>query len=164
VKADITSNADQVAADLQAAGLKAGARAFAITRVFGQLLLANVKRRASLPRTGPPGPRIQTGNYVRSMGLRLGAPGGHPTAVVGTNAPQGRRLELGFQGTDSAGRTYSQPPYPHWGPALDEITPLFVEAIARVGDPDGGLPLPDVPQGPSGGPERDERGRFVRRV
>jgi hypothetical protein len=135
MRADITSNANEVAADLAAAGMAAGAKAFGVTRIYGQLLLANVKRRASLPRTGPPGPRIQTGNYVRSMGLRLGAPGGHPTAVAGTNAPQGRRLELGFQDTDSLGRTYDQPPYPHWGPALDEIAPLFAAAIAKIGDP-----------------------------
>lgn len=134
---DVTSNADTVAADLLAVGMRAGARSFAVTRHYGMLLQAAVKRRASLPRTGPPGPRIQTGNYVRSMALHVGVSGGGPTATVGTNAPQGRRLELGFSDTDSKGRRYSQPPYPHWGPALDEISPLFVTAIAALGDPDG---------------------------
>lgn len=97
---------DKVAADLAALGIKAGARSVAITRYHGQLLLAGVKRRASLPRTGPPGPRIQTGNYVRSMSVVHGMKGGSPTATVGSNAPQGRRLEMGFTGTDSIGRVY----------------------------------------------------------
>ena len=132
---DLSSNANRVAADLAALGFQAGARAVVVTRHFGMLLQANVKRRASLPRTGPPGPRIQTGNYVRSIGLQLGFAGGGPTATVGSNAPQARRLELGFNDTDSLGRRYNQPPYPHWGPALDEIAPLFVAAIAELGDP-----------------------------
>lgn len=133
---DISSNANQVAADLAAVGLRAGSRAFAVTRHFGMLLQANVKRRASLPRTGPPGPRIQTGNYVRSIGLRVGMSFTGPAATVGSNAPQARRLEEGFSDTDSLGRRYNQPPYPHYGPALDEIAPLYVAAIAELADPE----------------------------
>lgn len=136
VPADITSNATQVAADLAAVGIKAGAASVGIVRTYGMLLQANVRRRASLPRTGPPGPRIQTGNYVRSIGLQLGMSLAGPTATVGSNAPQARRLELGFKDTDSLGRAYDQPPYPHYGPALDEIAPLFVAAIAKLGGPD----------------------------
>lgn len=130
----VTSNASDVANDLIASGLKAGTRAVVVTRHYGMLLQAGVVRRASLPRTGPPGPRLQTGNYVRSINLRVDLAGitGGAAATVGTNAPQARRLELGFNGTDSAGRRYHQPPYPHWGPALDEIAPLFAAAIAGV--------------------------------
>lgn len=130
-----STNANQVAADLLALGLKAGARSIAVTRMHGMLLQAAVKRRASLPRTGPPGPRIITGNYNRSIGLQLGFQGGGPVARVGSNAPQARRLELGFNDTDVLGRSYQQPPYPHYGPALDEIGPLFTAAIAGIGDP-----------------------------
>ena len=132
---DISSNANQVASDLAALGFQAGARAAVVTRQYGMLLQAAVKRRASLPRTGPPGPRIQTGTYNRSIGLQTSISAGGPVATVGTNAPQGRRLELGFNDTDSLGRTYEQPPYPHFGPALDEIAPLFVTAIADLADP-----------------------------
>jgi hypothetical protein len=32
-----------------------------------------------------------------------------------------RRLELGFSGTDSAGRHYNQPPYPYLRPAYEFI-------------------------------------------
>lgn len=135
MQADITSNANQVAAEMLAHGMAAGAKAVGITRTYGMLLQANVRRRASLPRTGPPGPRIITGNYARSLALQTGFTGGGPVARVGTNAPQGRRLELGFVGTDSIGRTYNAPPYPHFGPALDEIAPLYLAAIAAIADP-----------------------------
>lgn len=47
------------------------------------------------------------------------------TAIVGTNAPQGRRLEFGFVGADALGRVYNQPPFPHVGPAVEEQAPLF---------------------------------------
>ena len=129
---NISSNADLVAADLLATGVKAGAKAFGVTQQFGQVLLTNVKRRASLPRTGPPGPRLQTGDYVRRMSVTTTIGPMGPTATAGTNAPQARRLEHGFNGTDSRGWRYKQPPYPHWGPALDETAPAFVAAIAAI--------------------------------
>jgi hypothetical protein len=55
-------------------------------------------------------------------------------ASVGTVRPQGRRLEFGFTGTDSLGRSYDQPAYPHFGPAHDQTAPEFVEAIAGIAD------------------------------
>lgn len=128
---------DEVAAELLAMGVRAGAKAFAVTQHHGMLLEAASKRNASLPRTAPRGPgtggpRLITGNLVRSINLRMSLAGGGPTASVGTNAPQARRLELGFSGVDSAGRSYDAPPYPYLGPALDEIEPLFVAAIAAI--------------------------------
>jgi hypothetical protein len=131
---DVDSNAALVAADLQALGVRAGAKAFGVTRHYGMVLLSNVRRRASLPRTGPPGPRLQTGDYVGSMSVQTTLGPGGPVATAGTNAPQARRLEFGFRGEDSLGRNYNQPPYPHWGPALDETTPAFIAAIAAVVD------------------------------
>lgn len=128
------TNAHLVAADLVAEGVKAGAKAFAVTQQFGAVLLQNVRRRASLPRTGPPGPRLQTGGYVRSMTVSTSLGPTGPTATAGSNAPQARRLELGFSGTDSLGRRYNQPAYPHWGPALDETAPAFAAAIAGIMD------------------------------
>ena len=38
---------------------------------------------------------------------------------VGTNLEYARRLELGFVGTDSLGRTYAQAPRPYLRPALE---------------------------------------------
>jgi hypothetical protein len=131
---DVDTNAALVAADLQALGVRAGAKAFGVTRFYGQVLLANVRRRASLPRTGPPGPRLLTGGYVRSMSVQTTMEATGPVATAGTSAPQARRLELGFRGEDSLGRRYNQRPYPHWRPALDEVAPAFMAAIAAVVD------------------------------
>ncbi|MEV0446303.1 hypothetical protein AB0I46_46175, partial [Streptomyces spectabilis] len=50
-------------------------------------------------------------------------------AEVGTNAPQGRRLEFGFVGVDSLGRHYNQPPFPHLGPAVATFGPLLVQEL-----------------------------------
>lgn len=121
-----------VAADLTGDSLAFGAKAWSVTRMYGMLLQTKVKAYASKPRTGPPGPRIQTGDYVRSISLDMGLEAGGPTATVGTNKPQGRRLEFGFVGIDSIGRHYNQPPYPHFRPALEEVAPLFQAAIAAV--------------------------------
>ncbi len=104
--AEVDTNAHLVAADLVALGVKAGAKAFAVTKTFGEVLLGNVRKRASLPRTGPPGPRLITGDYVRSMSVQTSVADGSPIAVAGTNAPQARRLEFGFNDTDSLGRRY----------------------------------------------------------
>lgn len=132
-----SSNAAEVAADLAAVGVRAGARAFAVTRHFGMLQTTAIQRRASLPRTHPRGPgtggpRLITGDYVRSWSTTVTLEGGNPTATSGTNRPQGPRLELGFSDTDSAGRRYYQPPYPHARPGHDDVAPAFVEAIAAI--------------------------------
>lgn len=90
------------------------------------LLLTRVKANAS----GRPGPNAPTGDYRRSW-TRRKVTGGFS---VGTNRPQARRLEYGFVGTDSIGRTYNQPPYPHLGPAVDVIEPLFNRRMAEIQD------------------------------
>jgi hypothetical protein len=77
--------------------------------------------------SGRPGPNVITGKYrasweVVSRAIPYGA-----ECTIGTNAPQGRRLEFGFWDmTDSIGRHFYQPPYPHVGPAV-----LGIELILR---------------------------------
>lgn len=125
------SSADEVARDLMALGARAGARAFAIVRHHGQLLETRVKAHAS----GRPGPRAVTGDYRRDINLQMTLKPGEVVGNVSTSKPQGRRLELGFMNmTDSLGRTFHQPPYPHFGPALDETEPGFVDEIATITD------------------------------
>jgi hypothetical protein len=51
---------------------------------------------------------------------------------AGTDRAQANRLEYGFVGTDSLGRTYDQPPYEHHGPAVDVIEPIFHAAMEKV--------------------------------
>lgn len=121
-------------ADLTHASARAAARLGKLTRHYGVLLQTKAKANAA----GRPGPRIQTSDYNRSISLRVVRDGASLSAVVGTNRPQGRRLELGFRGDDSLGRHYDQDPLPHFGPALDEIGPRYEQAIAELaGDLDG---------------------------
>jgi hypothetical protein len=91
------------------------------------LLQGRIQGRAS----GRPGPRVITGNYRRSWNtVKLNVAGGKVAYSVGTNAPQGRRLEFGFNGTDALGRAFKQAPYPHVEPALAESVDEMFEMIS----------------------------------
>lgn len=133
---EFISNAAELAAGMKAASVAIPARIAGVVAHHGLLLQANVKRRAAEPRYAErpkpegsdEGPRIITGDYNRSIYLRI-----TPTsAEVGTNKPQGRRLEFGFSGTDSLGRTYDQPPYAHFGPGFDDTVPGYMAALSAV--------------------------------
>lgn len=119
--------AKALATALQAAGQTITPRVERRVSFWGNRLLTEIRGRAS----GRPGPRAITGDYRRSWSMELGRRGGGPAAVVGTSAPQGRRLEHGFVGTDSLGRNYNQPPFPHVRPAADVIEPQFIADMAR---------------------------------
>jgi len=73
--------------------------------------------------SGRPGPNVISGDYRRSW--KVPTPRRIPygaECIIGTEAPQGRRLEFGFYNrTDSLGRHYFQPPFPHVGPAIPYI-------------------------------------------
>jgi hypothetical protein len=126
---NMSTDALGVAADLAGLATTTQARVQSVVSTYGFLLQAAVKRHA----TGRPGPNIITGHYNASIGVQISSTGGTAFAAVGTNAAQGRRLELGFHGTDSLGRRYNQPAFPHFGPALDEIEGPFEAALAAVG-------------------------------
>jgi hypothetical protein len=108
---------DELADRLEHSATRIGpaiARAVQHTGVLGQ---AKIRGNAS----GRPGPNVITGAYRNSWRavtrrLPYGA-----ICTLGTDAPQGRRLELGFVGIDSLGRHYNQPPFPHVQPALPGI-------------------------------------------
>jgi hypothetical protein len=126
----------QVAADLLALDLGTRERRKAIVTHYGALLQTHVKRHANKSRTGPPGPRNITGTYLKSINRRTYETLGATHAEVGSNAPQARRLELGFDGmTDSLGREYHQPPYPHFAPGYAEVLPDFLAALEAAGLP-----------------------------
>lgn len=114
--------------ELEMASVKAGALGNALVHRYGALLSLLIKAKAS----GRPGPNAPTGDYRRSWTTRyVDMPTG-AVAIVGTNKPQGRRLEYGFTGADSLGRVYDQPPFPHVGPAADEIEPQFISALQAI--------------------------------
>jgi hypothetical protein len=88
--------------------------------------------------TEPEGGRTpyKTGTYRRSFEMETAEKTAERcTVVVGTDAPQARRLEYGFVGADRLGRVYNQPPRPHVRPALDENRGAAVDEFrAAIGD------------------------------
>lgn len=74
-----------------------------------------------------------TGNYSRSINAaRVTSSPMVPRWSVGTNMPQGPRLEYGFVGTDSAGRTYNQRPQPHFRPNLKFVGPALERELKKM--------------------------------
>jgi hypothetical protein len=109
---------DELAARLEHAAAEIGPKIREAVHTAGELGKAMIQSHAS----GRPGPNVITGAYRASwtadtVPLPAGA-----VCTIGTNAPQGRRLEFGFSGPDSLGRVYNQPPFPHVGPAIPYIT------------------------------------------
>ncbi|MFJ7422736.1 HK97 gp10 family phage protein [Streptomyces uncialis] len=127
-RAGVYSNADQVAAAFDTRAARTLPETMAVVQHYAMLLETRVKANAS----GRPGPNAPTGDYRRSWTHEVFTAGVAVTAVVGTNKPQGRRLEYGFVGADSLGRVFNQQPYPHVGPAVEEIAPQFVAALGGV--------------------------------
>lgn len=116
-----------VAAQLRAEGVNVARAMTGALRKTSQLGLAKVKANAS----GRPGPRRVTGNYKRSMSVEHIGPF---EDSIGTDAPQARRLEFGFVGEDSLGRTYNQPAFPHWEPMRQWVEPVLEAAVLAVLD------------------------------
>lgn len=117
---------------LNAAGPRAASKALALTRHHTALLEARTKANAALPASGPPGPRLITGNYNRSWTSETHMTGLGAQGTAGTNAPQGPRLEFGFVGVDRAGRHFNQPPYVHLGTAFEATKPGWEAAMRTV--------------------------------
>ena len=83
----------------------------------GEMGVARIRGNAS----GRPGPNVITGAYRNSWRPETRREPYGATCTIGTELPYGRRLEFGFTGTDSLGRSYAQPPFPHVQPALPYI-------------------------------------------
>lgn len=128
------STPSEVARDLVALFTTTEQQIHEATKKWGAELQAEVQRKAS----GRPGPNAPTGDYRRSINRRTEKRADGSAVEVGTNKPQGRRLEFGFVGTDSLGRSYDQPAYPHFGPALDAIAPKYEATIAAIVKPPAG--------------------------
>ena len=110
---------------LRIMGLGVDARATGVVRLYGELLRQRVRQHAS----GRPGPNVITGEYRNSIQVSYSSRGGGVSAAVFSPLPFSRRLEYGFVGTDAAGRTFNQPPYPHFRPAMRELREEFVTAL-----------------------------------
>lgn len=130
--AGVYSNAAQIAARLDRRAAIVLPATVESVRHFSMLLETRIKAHAS----GRPGPNAPTGDYRRSWTHEVTAAGTTVIGTVGTNKPQSRRLEYGFVGEDSLGRHYNQRPYPHVGPAVEEIRSLFLAAMSEVAEGD----------------------------
>lgn len=82
--------------------------------------------------SGRPGPNVITGKYIASWKVVTRPLAAGAVATIGTMAAQARRLEFGFADTDSLGRVYNQPPFPHVQPALDAWRDGLPDAIGRA--------------------------------
>lgn len=137
------STPTEVATDLAAWARYTRDRVHQVVVMHGALLQTNVKRHANQPRTNPrpsanvEGPRLLTGDYNRSINRRTERRANTTRAEVGSSAPQAARLENGFNGVDSLGRNYSQQPYPHFAPGLEDTEPGFIADLEQVLAPPG---------------------------
>ncbi len=81
-----------------------------------------------------PGPQVRTGTLRRSIGvvdtISLGR--GIYQARVAPTVIYGRRMELGFHGTDSLNRHYNQRAYPFLKPGLDKAIPQLESVFAAA--------------------------------
>lgn len=128
--ASVYTDAHQLAADLRNDGRETVDGVRRLTRHYGMLLETKIKANV-YDWTPPQQPmrHVRTGHYRRTWRTAHRSGGGTAVAVVGTNAPQARRLEYGFQGPDRLGRVYDDPPRPHVGPGFDFISPLYIDAL-----------------------------------
>jgi hypothetical protein len=96
-----------------------------------RLLRALIMENAS----GRPGPNVIEDQYRPSWKAEpFPVPDGGGSEV-GTRKPQGRRLEFGFYDmTDSIGRHYFQPPFPHVEPAVNELSSQYEQAFRSALD------------------------------
>lgn len=84
--------------------------------------------------SGRPGPNEVTGKYKGSWGVKLRFAGPAADAEIGTNEPYGFRLEKGYHETDSLGREYDQPPFPHVEPGIGAAIPTVMIVLGTVAD------------------------------
>lgn len=119
---------DELAERFERAATRVGPALRGTVRHEATLLKALIMANAS----GRPGPNVITGRYRASWRVVMHAAGAEAAATAGTEEPYGRRLEFGFAGTDSLGRVYNQPPYPHAGPAVHHLSSRYRQAFQRA--------------------------------
>ena len=73
--------------------------------------------------SGRPGPNVISGTLRRGIRQTPAAKTGRGswTISVGPTAGYSRRVELGYRGTDSLGRTYATSGYPYFVPAYEFV-------------------------------------------
>ncbi|MER6092451.1 hypothetical protein [Streptomyces bluensis] len=122
---------EDLASRLERAADQVGPEVNRTVQQQGRLLRALIMERAS----GRPGPNVITGDYRGSWKPEPFAVPDGGGVEIGTTQPQGRRLEFGFfEMYDVLGRFYRQPPFPHVGPAVNELEGGYVDAFKQACD------------------------------
>jgi hypothetical protein len=117
---------EDLAGRLEQAADRVGPETDRTVQQQARLLRALIMENAS----GRPGPNVISGDYRGSWKRQPFAVPDGGGAEVGTNEPQGRRLEYGFYDrTDSIGRHFFQVPRPHVEPAVNELSGDFEQAF-----------------------------------
>lgn len=116
---------EELADRLEALPRKIGPAVARAVQHTGTLGVARIRGNAS----GRPGPNVITGAYRNSWQTNARRLPYGAICTLGTDAPQGRRLEFGFVGADSLGRVYNQPPFPHVQPALPFIQDTLMASM-----------------------------------
>ena len=99
---------------------------------------ALIEARAIKNSKGRPGPNVKSGTHWRSIHVEgpVTTGAGVVSAQIGPSEIYSRRLELGYTGTDSLGRSYHQPAFPYLRPAVDksqgDIEDIFEAAWATA--------------------------------
>jgi hypothetical protein len=126
----IETDARVLAEHFELLAKRAGPRAAHFTRTRAQHLQSIVRGRAS----GPPGPQVITGDYVGSIGVEVSQDeDGIYRGEVGTDHPEGFRLERGYHGTDRLGRHFVESPgHPHFGPSYELAAPLIADSAVQI--------------------------------
>ncbi len=118
------------ATGMEASAASLPARAAAVTAAYATEARKLIQARA------PRGPKAEDNPdktpFADSFAVETGTWRGFPSSEVGTNEVQGFRLELGFHGTDKAGRSVSQSPRPTVGPAADSLAEAFWASLATA--------------------------------
>ena len=128
---EINAAFDKIVAETEVASRAIVAESAAVVEAKAKANFAGAHKRGA-PHTGGSQPNVVTGTLRRSIGhdgIHSEGIGG-ASARVGPRTIYARRVELGFTGTDAAGRTFNQPGYPYFVPAVRD-TRDQVEAIAR---------------------------------
>lgn len=122
---------DELADRLEQAADRIGPAVQRRMRHVATIGIAHIRRNAS----GRPGPNVITGVYRASWRDEHRQIPHGAECTIGTDAPQGRRLEFGFWDmTDSIGRHFFQPPYPHVQPALPLIGTMLRNQMGEAID------------------------------
>jgi hypothetical protein len=96
------------------------ARAVIIVRDQVKVLINRGNKDGTNPSAPGEPPKKVSGRLQKSIASRVTKDSnGNVVGLVGSNVPYEPRLELGFSGTDSLGRTYHQLPRPAFRPALE---------------------------------------------